>query len=224
MKKRDLEERVRELKLENARLKAENTRLEDLSLKDPLTGLYNQKAFEELLEKEIVRSRRYGGNGDLSIIYLDLDNFKKYNDTLSHLFGNNILCGLASIIVEECRMVDIPARWGGDEFVIILPNTKEEGAKKLADRIRCQVENKLAKRYAIPDETVRDLGNLTVSVGVAYLGTVDSIVPEFKLMETDNIDAVVTVLTNSADQAMYRAKYLGGNRVYVCDRETLLGT
>ncbi len=217
MKKKDLEKRVRELELENARL-------EELSLKDPLTALYNQKAFGELLEKEIVRSRRYGGNGDLSIIYLDIDNFKKYNDTFGHLFGNNILCELASMIVEECRIIDIPARWGGDEFVIILPNTKEEGAKKLADRIRCQVENKLAKRYSIPDETVRNLGNLTVSVGVAYLGTVDSIVPEFKLMETDNIDAVVTVLTNSADKAMYMAKSLGGNRVYVSDRETLLGT
>ena len=151
---------------------------------DSLTGLYNRRKIEELLQKEIDRSRRYGS--PLSLVFLDIDNFKELNDTYGHAKGDEVLSKVACIIKNEVRATDFVGRYGGEEFLIILPHTQPQQALSLAHRIRKRVE-----------EADLGVGKLTVSVGVTGLREKDSI-------ET---------LFNRVDRAMYMAKERGKNRV-----------
>jgi len=110
-----------------------------LSITDGLTGLFNKKHFEEVLKKEIARSAR--NDIEFSLIFFDLDHFKNVNDTYGHKKGDNVLIQVGRIIQKTIREIDLGARWGGEEFIIILPSTTSEGAFKLAEKLRTVMEN-----------------------------------------------------------------------------------
>lgn len=159
--------------------------LKRLASTDRLTGLYNRPRFEQLLDEELERVRRY--NRDLSLIMLDVDSFKAVNDGHGHDTGDRILQGLAEVVREHLRTPDVFARWGGEEFMILAPETGSRGAVDLAERLRA----------AVADHPFPEIGTVTVSLGVTTLSPNDAI----------------KQLTKRADQALYRAKEHGRNRV-----------
>ena len=159
---------------------------------DGLTELYNHRTFQERLAQEVGRAQRY--RRPLSLLILDVDDFKRYNDLYGHLQGDRVLRDLARLLREASRVSDIVARYGGEEFAIILPETDRVNARKIGHRIREHVE-----RYPFPGEERLPSGALTISVGVAtysQAGTKDT-------------------LLQSADAALYRAKHAGRNRLCV---------
>ncbi|MEA3459275.1 MAG: diguanylate cyclase [Chloroflexota bacterium] len=176
--------------IENARLYEET---EHLALTDALTGLYNRRHFYELLGRQMELAKGYDNH--LSLIMLDIDYFKAYNDTYGHLAGDALLTELAKILRRDTRKADITARYGGDEFAILLPYTDKERAVVLAERIRAGVEG-----YDFGDDEVRlPAGKVTVSLGVATCSE-DTMEPE--------------ALVNAADMALLKAKGQG-NRVCI---------
>jgi len=159
-----------------------------LAVRDGLTGLYNYRHFWELLNHEVELSRRYGK--PLSLLFLDLDNFKVVNDTLGHPQGDVVLKTLASYLKTAVRLADVVCRYGGEEFVVLLPHTMVEAAMIIAERLRQQISE-----LTIP-LPAREL-QITVSIGVAGL--------------KDNKTGAD--LLDEADAAMYRAKQSGRNKV-----------
>jgi len=174
--------------LENASL---HRKMEELTIIDELTGIYNYRYFVHKLENELKRARRY--HQSLSLMMIDIDWFKKYNDTYGHLFGNLILKDLARVIKSCIRDVDILIRYGGEEFVVILPQTGKEDARYIGERIRSKVE-----QTQFEDKKKRLKVKLTVSLGVATY-------PE------NGTDA--EELVKSVDQALYLAKGKGKNLI-----------
>jgi diguanylate cyclase (GGDEF)-like protein len=162
---------------------------------DDLTGLANNRAFREQIDREAARALRFGL--DLSLLILDLDNFKAVNDTYGHPQGDAVLRTIGAILREESRGIDQPARYGGEEFVVALPETDVEGALELAERIRERIETTEV-------ELVDGDGTMTVtaSVGLATLSG-------------GNVD--VRRLIGDADAALYEAKRSGKNRVVVAE-------
>jgi len=182
---------------ERTRIQAE---LERLITMDPLTGLFNRRHFFELTQREMDRSRRY--HRPLSIIMVDIDEFKKVNDAHGHLVGDRVLVEAARRIQKALRRVDQACRYGGEEFAILLPETNQIQAEMVAERLR----RTIGKQPAIAG----DLNiTITVSAGVASY-------------EQDGTLSVDTLL-DRADQAMYLAKQSGRDRVevYPPDRATL---
>ncbi len=158
---------------------------ESLARVDGLTGVLSRTAFEEVMNREIERARRYGEK--LSLILFDIDNFKSINDSYGHLFGDKVLRKVADTVRMNLRSTDLVARWGGEEFVILLPRTAREEAVTVAEKLRKSVQN-------------LGLGNkvsITASFGVAEL--------------RDGDDSVRLIL--KADKALYSAKRNGKNRV-----------
>jgi diguanylate cyclase (GGDEF)-like protein len=155
---------------------------------DELTGLFNRRNFDESLSREIHRHFRYGNM--LSLIMMDLDQFKGYNDANGHVRGDRLLKKLAHLIARSSREVDLCFRYGGDEFAIILPNTSIEHAEIVAERVRGLVEQAMVEENVL----------VRVSIGVAGWPN-DGITPED--------------LITSADQALYYSKRTGGNRVCI---------
>ncbi len=168
----------------------EHARTRRLARTDGLTELHNHRTFEERLVQEIARAERY--NRPLSILMIDVDYFKVYNDTYGHLRANLVLQELARLLGEMRRISDTIARYGGEEFAVILPETDNVSAQKLAERLRVQVE-----RHAFPGEERMPGGTLTISIGV---GT---------HVSGGNKDT----LLQAADTALYAAKRSGRNRV-----------
>lgn len=168
-------------------LKKANEFLEYHATRDNLTKLYNRRRFNEFLEAEIERSRRY--KIPLSLAMFDIDHFKKINDTYGHTTGDIVLKELAKVVNETIRKYDIVARWGGEEFVILVPNSKAEETALMAEKIREKIE-----KYAFTEA-----GVVTCSFGAT----------EYK--DGDSIDSLVT----RADQALYKAKEQGRNRVEI---------
>lgn len=156
---------------------------------DSLTGLYNRSSFDEELKREISRAKRYGQ--DLSLLFFDLDDFKKINDSFGHPAGDLALQRVADIIMKEKRAEDIAARYGGEEIVVILPGTAKINALVVGERIRDEVEN---LKIAYEGETIR----LTLSGGLASYPT--------------NADDASDLL-KCADNALYRAKGSGKNNI-----------
>jgi diguanylate cyclase (GGDEF)-like protein len=167
--------------------------LERLSVTDPLTDLYNRRFLERRLEEEISRSTRFGSR--LSLMVLDIDHFKDYNDLCGHLAGDKALKMIAEVLKRSVREMDVVTRFGGEEFCIILPDTPKTDALFVAERIRSGVEQEL-----VPGAESMPLGRLTISIGVATY-------PE------DGMAALE--LIHAADAALYRAKRGGRNRVVV---------
>jgi diguanylate cyclase (GGDEF)-like protein len=172
----------------------EEKRLEEelrrLSNTDGLTALYNRRHLDESLQSELERARRY--HLPLSILMFDIDHFKKFNDTYGHDQGDRVLQTVAVTLRGALRNQDYPCRYGGEEFVAILPNTAKAGAYSLAERLRKDVEQ----------TNVNGL-KVTISIGVAEF-------PDF-----DVADAAK--LIEAADAAMYTAKKSGRNRVCIAD-------
>ncbi len=166
--------------IENATLYKETRKL---SLNDPLTGLANRRLMGMVFEKAFMTAKRY--KSPLSVIMLDIDHFKKYNDTYGHTKGDKLLVTLANIILKELRQIDLVVRYGGEEFLLILPETGVERAQDVAERIRRTVEAKT---------------EVSVSLGIS------SYCEEIKKKEE---------LIDKADEAMYRAKQKGRNQVEV---------
>jgi len=174
--------------LENSIL---HRKTEELTIIDDLTGVNNYRYFAEKIKEEKRRAVRY--NQALSLIMIDIDWFKKFNDNYGHEVGNQVLVGLTAVIKKCIRDVDILCRYGGEEFIIILPQTVEREAYKIAQRIRDEVEqSEFGGGEGIPRLKV------TVSVGVSSF-------PENRRPEEELINAV--------DQALYRAKGSGKNTV-----------
>src|SRR5262245_44562141 len=165
-------------------------RLAALSQTDALTGLANRRALRSLLEKELRRSMRYGV--PVSLLLIDVDGLKRVNDTEGHAAGDGVLRSVAAAINAGLRETDLGARWGGDEFAIVAPNTTAEAALRSAERLVVHVAREAGNnhRYAT-----------TVSVGIAT----------FDPARTKNCD--VEALGRAADDALYRAKGSGRNRV-----------
>jgi diguanylate cyclase (GGDEF)-like protein len=170
----------------------EGDALHALARTDPLTGLLNRRALTDRLHEEIARAERYGT--PLSILLLDLDGLKRVNDRGGHRAGDAALQVLAQALREGCRSADVGARWGGDEFMVLAPETREADALDLADRIRGSVAEG------------RPSG-ATVSIGVATW------VPSDPAPRADGEGGRVETLVSDADAALYEAKKRGGNRV-----------
>jgi diguanylate cyclase (GGDEF)-like protein len=175
------------LSLQNALLHAE---LERLSVTDRLTDLYNHGYFQQRLEEEFRRSSRFGHT--MSLIMLDIDDFKTFNDTFGHVSGDGLLRAVSSVIKANLRTMDVAARYGGEEFVVVLPETDTAGALAVAERIRAGVEQ-LSTEVPQTVPVVK-----TISVGVSTF--------------PDHAESALRLL-ESADAAMYRAKRAGKNRV-----------
>jgi two-component system, cell cycle response regulator len=164
---------------------------EKLAQTDGLTELNNYRFFQQRLSIELNRAQRF--NRSLSLIMLDLDDFKAYNDIYGHQSGDQALRQLASLLQRSSRSYDLVARYGGDEFVIILPETSKNMAAEVAERIRCAVENAAIES----GEPALD-GHFTASLGIASF-------PEDATEKND--------LIRKADLALYQAKTCGRNRV-----------
>lgn len=152
---------------------------------DGLTGIYNRSKIEQILTVEVLRARRY--KHPLSIILADVDHFKLVNDTYGHNVGDVVLTGIASLMKEHIREVDTVGRWGGEEFLIVCPETSAQGARKLAEKLRKKIEK----------HHFKDLGIKTVSMGVSQ-------------MEEEEWDED---MLKRADKNLYKAKRGGRNRV-----------
>lgn len=179
---------------------------EELSKRDDLSGLYNGRYFFRSLEYEI--GRALGCNGELSMIFFDLDHLKKVNDTYGHLAGSMVLKEIGDILRKIFRGTDaVMARYGGDEYVIILPDTNLEKAKGYAENIRIDIAaNPFLEKKGISSRPPLKLKNpITSSVGVASL--------PMDAESSGNIRKLMEDLVRAADSAMYMAKAQGRNRV-----------
>ncbi len=167
------------------KIKKLNKELQQMVHTDPLTGAKNRLAFIKRITEEIERAKRY--EAPLSIIMFDIDHFKKINDTYGHNVGDNVLKGMVKIVEEHLRKSDNLYRTGGEEFIVILPNTDIEKAEIVAEKIR----------EAICKTKFEKVGRVTISIGVT------------QVTEDDDEDTV----TSRVDEALYRAKNTGRNRV-----------
>jgi len=174
------------LEVQKMELEAANARLEDLATTDGLTGLKNHRSFQEFLEREFALAAR--NNRRLSIILLDVDHFKQFNDDFGHQAGDKVLKGVADALLAVARTSDFVGRYGGEEFVIVLPETDTEGAMEAAERFR-----KIIEDQKWPYRTV------TASFGVSTLSP----------MIDDKAELVAL-----ADAALYTAKRLGRNQCF----------
>jgi two-component system, cell cycle response regulator len=166
-------------------------RMEKLATTDGLTELNNHRHFQELLSKEIERTRRYGSS--VALLLMDIDHFKSFNDTYGHPVGDLVLKEISQCIKRSLRTNDIPARYGGEEFTVIIPESNEQGALIIAERIRSAIENHII----ISND--RQL-HVTVSIGVAAYPSLATNQPQ---------------LIDSADKALYNSKEHGRNRVTI---------
>jgi diguanylate cyclase (GGDEF)-like protein len=166
-----------------------NTRLKETSFKDEVTGLYNRRFFSIRLEEEMQRHRRF--NHPVSVVLMDLDGFKAVNDELGHAVGDETLRDVAQILVKHSRGINVVARWGGDEFSVLLVETSRAGARLYADRIR-QVVSTHPFAHGKP---------ITASFGIASL--------------PDDDAATSEDLVRTADEALYAAKRGGKNQVAI---------
>jgi len=169
--------------------------LQSMASTDPLTGLLNRRRFLEQAEKEFLRSQRY--QHELSAVMLDIDHFKAINDTRGHFVGDQVLIALSRAAENLLRDIDILCRWGGEEFVILMPETPLAGAAILAERLR-----EVLARLAV-DTTVGTV-RFTVSAGVAA---------------RSESDAVLTDILQRADTALFAAKQHGRNHIQVLAAE-----
>ena len=168
--------------IENAKLYEET---KAFSLHDPLTGLANRRMLDIIFERNFIRAKRF--SSPLSVLMLDIDHFKRYNDAYGHPAGDRLLCEVAYTTLEEIREIDLVARYGGEEFLILLPDTDITHAHEAAERIRKAVEKKT---------------KITVSLGVSTL--------QHGMREKEE-------LIDKADTALYKAKQNGRNRVEAAD-------
>lgn len=183
----------------NLELEEANKKLEVLSVTDGLTGFFNHKQLNKILEQEIGRAKRY--DLELTCIMVDLDDFKAVNDNYGHLFGDFVLKTTSKIINKNIRETDFPARYGGDEFFIILPHTGIEKAHQLAKRIHNDIQE-------YPYVPAKDKWHKQrASIGLASL-------------DSDGISTKMDLI-NCVDSAMYEAKKEDNSSIIIFDSNTI---
>lgn len=173
-----------------------NTKLQELSVRDPLTGLYNRRKFQEFLQYEIIRAKRH--QRGFSVIMIDLDNFKYINDTFGHPIGDMVLKELSAMLLDELRRGDVLARMGGDEFAIILPETPAESGKEVATKLHQALAG---KEFELPVGKIRTTASFSM---VSF--------PEDGKTEEEIYSAM--------DVVLYKAKTHGKNQVMTAESET----
>ena len=180
-----------EIQCQKTSLENINTLLKDQSMTDDATGLYNHRHLMEVIEKELMRAKRY--SRFLSGMMVDVDDFKSINDYYGHLIGDSVLREMAAILKNDVRKVDLVGRYGGDEFVVLLPETSGELARNVANRIQKDV-----RQYRF--KTLRDYISVSVSIGVVHFSDVK------------DFDKLLFV--EKLDEAMYKAKSMGKDRIH----------
>ncbi len=185
-----------ELKLKNKQLEDLLDKVNYMAITDALTGLYNRRRFHDVLTSEYERAKRYGT--PFSLVMLDIDYFKKINDTFGHDAGDSVLKEVSSILLKSIRDIDTAARYGGEEFMVVLPNTDKVHAMIVAERMRLAIEKH--------DFTGIDR-MISVSIGISGM-------PDAKVENEDR-------LIRCSDFAMYRAKQLGRNRTVTAESAEL---
>jgi len=175
--------------------------IRELSILDDLTQVFVRRHFMERLNEEIKRSQRF--KTPLSLLMLDIDHFKRYNDEFGHLVGDATLKKVSEILKLNVRRVDLVGRYGGEEFIVVMPETKQAAALEVAERIRSYIARHTFKLYHVE-------AKVTVSQGIATYDPSQSHLPE-----TSDIAPVVERLIQAADKCLYQAKEDGRNRVMV---------
>lgn len=175
--------------LERNVLYSQAEQLKKLSITDPLTGLLNRRYLQERLEEEVARSQRYGRQ--LSLLMLDIDDFKSYNDSCGHPAGDRLLRYVSEAIMHSVRATDIVARFGGDEFLVLLPETDSDLAMQIAERMRQELAG--AAQASAPERAA-----VTVSIGIASYPR-----------DANSLETIV----EQVDRALYQAKMRGKNRI-----------
>lgn len=173
------------LSILNEELEKKNEQLQTLAITDRLTGLYNRHKLDEILVNMMEEARRYGKHFSLAI--LDIDHFKQINDTYGHQLGDEVLIDVANILQQRIRKTDVVGRWGGEEFLIVLPNSSLKQAAIVLDELRAQISH----------SNFAPLQSLTISLGLA---------------NSDKHPCEDSILA-AADEALYRAKSNGRNRL-----------
>jgi len=189
----ELEHRMLAMQRENLDLVVKNRLLSEVSSRDSLTGLYNRWFVMEKIDSELNRALRHGS--PMSLLLLDVDHFKRINDTWGHSAGDQVLQGIGQLLRESCRVYDVPGRYGGEEFCIVLPETKTGNTTAVAERIRQRLES---TELTCGDTAVI----VTASIGIAGMDTPD-----------DGHELSPAGLIDRADRALYAAKHLGRNRI-----------
>ncbi|MCY2932022.1 MAG: diguanylate cyclase [Planctomycetota bacterium] len=189
----ELHAMLSELRVKNIQLEESLTKLEKMAGTDPLTDLANRRHFAQLLERSFEEARRYGF--DLTCCMFDLDHYKELNDSMGHQAGDEVLALAADIIRASLRGSDVAARYGGDEFVVLLPHTSIERALAVAERTRTELAAGVQARYGAMPHPV------TLSIGIASLS----------VHEPATADQLVAF----ADRALYAAKNSGKDRIVV---------
>jgi diguanylate cyclase (GGDEF)-like protein len=176
--------------IDNARL---TEQIKQVGLKDPLTGVNNRRFFDQRIEEEVNKSLRH--NQPLSCLFIDLDHFKKINDTYGHQAGDIVLKQTAEILKESCRSSDVVARYGGEEFVILLADTQRTDAYDFSERLR---ESIASTSFEINNKQTL---SITMSAGLATMDELSNFSKSKQLVQ-------------AADQAVYAAKISGRNKVH----------
>lgn len=190
--RRDLERALGEVKTKNQQLEESLRLVEEVAATDPLTGLYNRRHFGKVFEQLFAEARRY--SCDLSCVMIDLDGYKQFNDAFGHQMGDQLLVVVAKAITTNLRKMDVAARYGGDEFVLLLPRAGTHEAAHVAARVREDFGHAAAA-------LLRQNSGVTMSVGIASL-------------HGDNVVGIEPLIAR-ADKALYHAKALGRNRVVI---------
>ena len=188
--RQSLEQALADVKDKNAQLEASLLRVEELAATDPLTGLYNRRHFSRVLDQLFAEAQRY--NKDLACVMIDMDGFKQLNDSCGHQVGDQLLVMAGKVIGANMRRMDVAARYGGDEFVLLLPHASEQDAAQAAQRIREEY------RTASAALLKREKG-MTMSIGIGSLSI--------------NKPAGADELIAMADIALYQAKERGRDRI-----------
>jgi diguanylate cyclase (GGDEF)-like protein len=197
----ELERRMHSMQRENLDLVVRNRALSEVTSRDALTGLYNRWYVIEKIDSEINRALRHGS--PMSVLMLDIDHFKRINDTWGHAAGDEVLKSIGKLLRESCRVYDVPGRYGGEEFCIVLPETPLGNTEIVAERIRKRLEG---TEVTCGGETVV----VTASIGIAGMD------------ESAGGDILSpAALLDRADRALYSAKSRGRNRIETWDRALL---
>lgn len=179
----------------NDQLQSANARLQELVDRDDLTGLFNMRSLYQRLDHELARGRRF--SRPVAVVMMDMDNFKNVNDEHDHLFGSHVLAEIGKLISENIRRMDFAARYGGDEFLIVLSETTPQGSYQFTERLRQTIEGHQFQNS-------EHAGNLTASFGVA-------------VTPADHTVVDARTLVRAADNALYQAKANGKNCIYFYD-------
>jgi diguanylate cyclase (GGDEF)-like protein len=188
-----LEQRLRSLERENSELLLRNRALAEYSLLDPLTGLYARWYVVDQVESELSRALRHGT--PMSLLMIDLDHFKQVNERHGHAAGDQVLHAVGQLLRDSCRTYDVPGRYGGEEFCLLLPHTRLEQTHSIAERIRRRLEGTVV---ASVDSNLQ----VTASIGIVSLDSTPDVA----------VSGAASLLER-ADRALYSAKDRGRNRI-----------